>query len=81
MKKFVVMMLVLVLLIGTAAAEEIRTLFVIGFDFSTAEVLLEDEDGFIWTCPFGKNNWSLGEEYQLIINGEEVEIKTCEEDI
>lgn len=80
MKKFVVMMLVLVLLIGTAAAEEIRTLFVVGFDFNTAEVLLEDEDGFIWTCPFGKNSWSLGEEYKLVINGENIAVETCEEE-
>lgn len=80
MKKLFAMMLVLVLMIGTSAAEEIRTLFVVGFDFSTAEVLLEDEDGFIWTCPFGKNSWALGEEYQLIINGENIDIETCEEE-
>ena len=80
MKKLVMVILVLIMMITSAAAEEIRTIFVIGFDFSTAEVLLEDEDGFIWTCPFGTNNWSLGEEYQLVIDGESIEIKTCEEE-
>lgn len=80
MKKLVMVVLVLIMMLTSAAAEEIRTIFVIGFDFSTAEVLLEDEDGFIWTCPFGKNSWELGEEYQLIIEGEQIEIKTCEEE-
>lgn len=80
MKKFVVMMLVLVLIVSSAFAEEIRTLFVVGFDFSSAEVLLEDEDGYIWLCPFGKNSWSLGEEYKLVIDGENIAVETCEEE-
>ena len=54
MKKIVMVMLALIMMLTSAAAEEIRTLFVIGFDLNTAEVLLKDEDGFIWTCPFGK---------------------------
>lgn len=40
---------------------------VVDFDFETAEVILQDEDGFIWTCPFGTNSWELGQEYVLIL--------------
>lgn len=55
-------------------AEE-RSLEVIGFDFETSEVLLEDEDGYVWTCPFGKNEWTLGDEYILVLaDGEEPQI-------
>ena len=44
------------------------------------EVLLEDEDGYVWTCPFGENSWAIGDEYQLVIKGEHIEIKTYEEE-
>ena len=43
------------------------TVKVVDFDFATAEVLLQDEDGFIWSCPFGEHDWVLGEEYVLIL--------------
>lgn len=58
-----------------AFAEETRTIFVIGFDFASAEVILEDEDGFLWSCPFGENSWTLGEEYVLVLseNGASIE--------
>ena len=62
-----------------AHAEEVRRLEVVGFDFATAEVLLQDEDGFIWTCPFGENSWSVGEEYVLIIDGENISIESIDE--
>lgn len=80
MKKLIAVLFVLILILSSAAAEEIRTIFVVGFDFSTAEVLLEDEDGFVWLCPFGENNWVLGEEYQLVIDGENIAVETCEEE-
>lgn len=80
MKKLVMVILVLIMMLTSAAAEEIRAIFVVGFDFSTAEVLLEDEDGYIWLCPFGKNSWSVGDEYQLVIDGENIAIETCEEE-
>lgn len=55
-------------------ADEWR-LEVIGFDFETAETLLEDEDGYVWTCPFGERDWVLGEEYILVLaDGEEPQI-------
>jgi hypothetical protein len=79
-KKFVVVMLTLIIMLTSAAAEEIRTIFVVGFDFRTAEVILEDEDGFLWLCPFGENSWAIGEEYQLVIDGENIAIETCEEE-
>lgn len=75
MKKFLAILLVLVVLFGTAAAES-WTVFVVGFDLSTGEVILEDEDGFQWGCPLGENSWALGEEYQLVFSEEGVEI--CE---
>lgn len=59
-----------------AFAEETRTVFVVGFDFATAEVILEDEDGFLWSCPFGENSWAFGDEYQLVISDGQAEI--CE---
>lgn len=62
-----------------ANAEECRRIEVVGFDFLTAEVLLQDEDGFIWTCPFGENSWSVGEEYVLIIDGENISIESVDE--
>ena len=34
---------------ATAGAEETRTIFVVGFDFIKAEVILEDEDGYLWS--------------------------------
>lgn len=75
MKKSLAILLTLVLLLGAASAEaEIRTIFVVGFDFATAEVILEDEDGFLWTCPFGESDWELGEEYQLVLSDEGAEI-------
>lgn len=60
---------------ASAFAEEIRTVFVVGFDFTTAEVILEDEDGFLWSCPFGENSWALGDEYILVLseNGASIE--------
>ena len=51
---------------------------VCGFDFQTAEVLLEDEDGFIWTCPFGEHDWAVGQEYVLVLeDGVNPQIKDC----
>lgn len=73
MKKALAILLMIVLLISTAVAES-WTVFVVGFDFLNAEVVLEDEDGFQWTCPFGESNWYLGEEYQLVFTEDEVEI-------
>ena len=73
MKKALAILLTIVLLISTAVAEN-WTVFVVGFDFTTAEVILEDEDGFQWTCPFGEHDWYLGEEYQLILTEEGAEI-------
>lgn len=66
MKKTLAILLVLVLLVSTAVAES-WTVFVVGFDFTTAEVILEDEDGFQWVCPFGEFDWTLGEEYILVL--------------
>ncbi len=59
-----------VLLLGFVWAEagaEEYTVFVVDFDFENAEVVLQDEDGFIWTCPFGQSGWTLGEEYVLVL--------------
>lgn len=58
-----------------AFAEETRTIFVVSLDFENAEVILEDEDGFLWSCPFGKNSWTLGDEYILVLseNGASIE--------
>lgn len=66
MKKVIAFLLMIVLLISTAVAES-WTVFVVGFDFTTAEVILEDEDGYQWTCPFGESDWTLGEEYILVL--------------
>lgn len=74
MKKALAILLMVVLLVSTAVAES-WTVFVVGFDFATSEVILEDEDGFQWTCPFGENNWALGEEYQLAFTEEGIEIR------
>ncbi len=73
MRKLLAIMLTVVVLFGTAAAES-WTIVVVGFDFANAEVILEDEDGYQWTCPFGKNNWTLGEEYQLVFTETGAEI-------
>lgn len=70
----ILLTLALVLLVSTAVAES-WTVFVIGFDFANSEVILEDEDGFQWTCPFGESDWTLGEEYILVLEeGEDPEI-------
>ena len=74
-----VMTYIMVLLLGfvwlTAGAEE-WSVVVVDFDFETANVLLEDEDGFVWTCPFGEHSWAIGEEYILVLEeNEEPEIK------
>lgn len=61
--------------LGGASADEWK-LEVIGFDFATAEVLLQDEDGYVWTCPFGENDWELGQEYILILEDGQADI--CE---
>lgn len=51
---------------------------VCGFDFQTAEVLLEDEDGYVWTCPFGEHDWAVGQEYVLVLeDGVNPQIKDC----
>lgn len=73
MKKTLAILLMIVLLVGTAAAES-WTVFVVGFDFTSAEVILEDEDGFQWTCPFGENAWELGQEFELVLSEEGAEI-------
>lgn len=77
MKKALAILLMFVLLVSTAVAES-WTVFVVGFDFTTAEVILEDEDGFQWTCPFGEHDWYLGEEYQLVFTENGAEIWECE---
>ena len=77
MKKVIAILLMILLLISTAAAES-WTVFVVGFDFLNAEVILEDEDGFQWICPFGESNWELGEEYQLIFTEDGIEILEIE---
>lgn len=56
------------------AEEELWPVCVVGFDFENAEVILEDEDGFLWSCPFGENSWTLGDEYQLVFTEKGVEI-------
>ena len=56
--------------LASGHAEELRRVEVVDFDFFTAEVVLMDEDGYIWTCPFGTNSWSLGEEYELYLPDE-----------
>ena len=61
---------VVILSPAVAGAEESRRVEVVDFDFFTAEVVLMDEDGYIWTCPFGTNSWSPGEEYELYIPNE-----------
>ena len=43
------------------------TVFVTNFDFEHGLVELTDEDGYIWTCLFGEHDWSLGEEYVLVL--------------
>ena len=53
-----------------AFADEYRRLEVIDFNFETAEVILMDEDGYTWLCPFGEHSWELGEEYTLFIPNE-----------
>lgn len=73
MKKALAILLTVVLLINTAVAES-WTVFVVGFDFTTAEVILEDEDGFQWVCPFGENSWELGQEFELVLSENGVEI-------
>lgn len=77
MKNVLAILLMIALLISTAIAEN-WTVFVVGFDFTTAEVILEDEDGFQWSCPFGEHDWYLGEEYQLVFTEEGIEIWECE---
>lgn len=62
---------------GVARAEE-RRVEVVDFDFFSAEVVFEDEDGFLWTCPFGKFGWSIGEEYVLILSETETSIEEVE---
>lgn len=76
--KSCVVVYICVLLLGfvwiEAGAEEWKV-EVIGFDFEAAEVLLADEDGFVWSCPFGESNWAIGEEYVLVLeDGEEPQI-------
>lgn len=58
-----------------AQAEESRCAWVIGFDFASGEVLLEDNCGFVWSCPFGKHDWCIGDMYSLFIDGEQIEIE------
>lgn len=83
--KMAAIVLIGIFVMGAAAgcyAEEIRRVEVVDFDFRTAEVILQDEDGYIWACPFGENSWALGEEYELYLPDEgESEIRTvCEDD-
>lgn len=67
-----IIMFIAVMVTSPAFAEKIRRVEVVDFDFETSEVIFEDEDGFLWTCPFGEFNWTLGEEYTLFLseNGE-----------
>lgn len=60
-------------------ATETRRIEVVDFDFYSAEVVLEDEDGYQWTCPFGPFNWAIGEEYVLEIFTDHIEIKEVED--
>ena len=69
-----------VLLVGAAAAgkaEEARKLEVIYFDFEHGEVVLVDNEGEAYACPFGTYSWELGENFTLILheNGEAEIIK------
>ena len=73
MRKALAILLFVALLFGAAAAES-WTVFVVGFDFITGEVVLEDEDGFQWVCTFGESEWVLGEEYILVLTEGEEEI-------
>lgn len=73
MKQLVAIMLAVALFVGAAAAET-WTVVVIDFDFASGEVVLEDEDGYQWTCPFGEHSWTLGEEYRLVLEDGRAEI-------
>ena len=64
---FAILLGVVVLPLHGAMADETRRVEVINFDFEKEEVLFEDEDGFIWRCPFGKFDWAIGEEYKLYL--------------
>ncbi len=63
---FIIMFLVVVLT-SPAFADEVRIITVIDFDFETADVVFEDEDGYIWLCSFGQNEWAVGEQYYLFL--------------
>ena len=68
--KSCIVMYIVVLMLGFVWAEagaEEYTVFVVDFDFEHAEVILQDEDGFTWLCPFGECNWAIGEEYVLVL--------------
>lgn len=82
MKTFAAALVAMFLFIGAfvvtspAFAEETQwPVWVIGFDFENGKVVLEDEDGFIWTCPFGESDWAIREEYILLINGEYISVE------
>ena len=53
-----------------ALAEETRRVEVTKFVFEREVVIIEDEDGYTWECPFGRFNWAVGEEYELYIPDE-----------
>ena len=50
-----------------AQADEIRRVEVVEISLHPDLIVLEDEDGYIWTCPIGEHSWSIGEEYVLLL--------------
>lgn len=78
MKKALVILLTLALLLVNTAIAESWTVVVVGFDLANGQVVLEDEDGYLWNCPLGESDWSIGEEYQLVFTEEGAEIWECE---
>lgn len=74
MKKIIIFLMALMLF--GPANEYLLT--VSDFDFLNALVLLEDEQGNIWTCPFGENDWNLGENYILRVTQNQIEILEVE---
>jgi len=52
---------------GAARAEEVRTCFIVSFDFETSCFIVEDEDGHLWSFFISENSYQLGEEYTLIL--------------
>lgn len=67
----VAVLLAAFVLLPPAMAEETRTVFVDKFDFANSKVVFVDEDGFEWPFPMGKWDATIGDEYTLVITGED----------